>query len=133
MGLSASQVMQNVLKVGVPTMGYKHFASQAGAQGFEFPPDCGSPHGAWVYGEIVSQPFLWALMFSSHLPDVKGLLFQFLVFFSRRSYSIYTVYSCKFTVSMEEEVNSDSFYIVTLNLNHYANVFSLLIGSGWII
>lgn len=40
-GLSSSQVMQNVLKVGVPTMGYKHFASQAGAQSFEFPPDRG--------------------------------------------------------------------------------------------
>lgn len=54
-----------VLKIGVPSVGFNSFAPPGGATGFEFPLDRG------VYGEIVPQPLLPALMWVfAPLPDV---------------------------------------------------------------
>ena len=36
-----------ILKAGVPDVGFKLFAFDGEAQGCEFPPDCGSPQGVW--------------------------------------------------------------------------------------
>lgn len=55
-----SQVL--VLKVAVVHMGFKPFAPQVEAPGFEFPPDCGSLPQERVYSVTVSQPLLPALM-----------------------------------------------------------------------
>ena len=64
-----------VLKVGLPDVGHKPFTLQGEALGFELSPE--------MRGEIVSQPLLPTSMWSpSHLLDVKGLLHQFLGFFS---------------------------------------------------
>lgn len=43
-----------VLKPGVPNVGYKPFAPQGEALGFEFPPNFGMPCQVWGLGEIVS-------------------------------------------------------------------------------
>lgn len=64
-----------VLKIGVPDMGFKAFTFQGEACICKFPLDCGSLHGGAVYGEIVSQPLLLASMWVfSCLPDIKESL-----------------------------------------------------------
>lgn len=50
------------LQSWVPDVGYKPFAPQGEAWGFEFPPDCESPCQSGIYSDIVSQLFLLTLM-----------------------------------------------------------------------
>ena len=60
-----------VLKVEMPDVGFKPFAPQGEALGFEFPPDCGSQYWDGVYGDIVSQLLLSTSIWTfCHLPDM---------------------------------------------------------------
>ena len=51
-----------VLKVGVPDVGFKPFTPQGEALGFDFPLMMGHCAGDGVYGESVTQPPLATLM-----------------------------------------------------------------------
>lgn len=45
-----------VLGVGVPGMGFKPFVPQGEAQGFEFPPSCGSAPGVGFRVQLCLSP-----------------------------------------------------------------------------
>lgn len=71
--------------------------------------------GGGIYGEIVSRPFLPALiLFSSCLPNVKWLLYQFLGFIRE-----VVPYITVDLVLTWEEVSSGSFYVSILNQNSF--------------
>lgn len=55
----------HILKVGVLDMGFERFSIQGEAPGFGYLPDCGYCTGDGVYGEIVAQPLLSALVWTS--------------------------------------------------------------------
>lgn len=62
----------------LPKVEYKSFTAQGEAPGFDFSPDCGSPHRGGVYSRNVSQPFLpTSMCFTFRLPDVKGFFVCF--------------------------------------------------------
>ena len=51
-----------ILKVGVPNVGFKPLTPWGKALGFEFAPNCGLQYRGGVYGLTVSQPLPPALM-----------------------------------------------------------------------
>lgn len=103
-----------ILKVGVPDLGYKTFAPRGEAPGFEFLTSVSDNAGDGVYGKIVSQPFLPALMWFSSLicPMWRGCSISFLFF--PEEIVAYIAIDLK---RSGEEMSSGSSYIAILNQN----------------